>query len=77
MLMQMRASQGDLLLLALLAASLLLSVFLPTRYQRQLKRYRENRCVKRGYDLRATPDRCPKCGTIPPIIPDEKPKQNS
>jgi hypothetical protein len=48
-------------LLGILPAYVWTSHFLTTR-----KRRRMGLCPKCGYDLRATPDRCPECGTVIP-----------
>ena len=43
-----------------------LPIFVAVRQLRASRRSIRGLCSSCGYDLRATPDRCPECGTIPP-----------
>ena len=38
-------------------------LLLPFHHRRRRKRRKLGLCVKCGYDLRASKDRCPECGT--------------
>jgi len=50
----------------LLVAALALPVMVASRHIKRSLDVRRGLCTLCGYDLRATPDRCPECGTIPP-----------
>jgi hypothetical protein len=56
-----------------LTSAILPLLWLGTSIGRRRRR-RVGFCPKCGYDLRATPNRCPECGTIPPkMIQESKP----
>ena len=49
-----------------LPALAVLPALVAVRKLRSRRRGRQGRCAKCGYDLRATPERCPECGASPP-----------
>ena len=49
---------------AIIVVTLALPVSVLRRRVRDRRIIREGRCRACGYDLRATPDRCPECGTV-------------
>jgi hypothetical protein len=54
---------AEVLVYLLLVAAI--TTFVVRRYQRRIRQLSmEHVCRLCGYDLRATPDRCPECGTI-------------
>ena len=49
------------------ALTLALPVAWLVRRRREYRNRMQGRCPKCGYDLRATPDRCPECGAVPTV----------
>jgi hypothetical protein len=52
-------------LLACVAAVAGIGLLTMSRHLHRRSRRRAGQCVRCGYDLRATPDRCPECGVVP------------
>lgn len=56
---------------------MLLAAILPVLWHRHQRRARTRRvnglCLRCAYDLRATPERCPECGTLAKAVRDKHP----
>lgn len=59
-------SYSAMIWIGIYETALMLNIFARRKLARKLDRLLAGRCIGCGYDLRATPDRCPECGTIPP-----------
>jgi hypothetical protein len=53
----------------ILCASLVLPAWWLHRVRRDRRRSNNGRCRRCGYDLRATPQRCPECGSLASVNP--------
>lgn len=51
---------------AIALTALLVPLWPITAWRRRVKRLQSNQCLVCGYDLRASPTRCPECGTTVP-----------
>jgi hypothetical protein len=61
---------------ALTVATMLLPVLWGISYRGRRLRRRNFLCPTCGYDLRATPDRCPECGKVPAALPSNAPARS-
>ena len=59
-----RLRLSEVLGMSLLPWAIFLALLL-YRMQRRQSMAEKNLCISCGYDLCATPDRCPECGTVP------------
>jgi hypothetical protein len=50
---------------AVVVVTAMMPTYVAVRYGRRAHRSRAGRCPACGYDLRATPERCPECGAVP------------
>jgi uncharacterized paraquat-inducible protein A len=62
---RMTLAAGVILVWILVSVLIIVTGVINIKRRRWWQRYYAGQCVRCGYDLRATPDRCPECGVVP------------